>query len=281
MGRCILHGRVRANRSLWRVRNRLHAGSGRFPCPVRRPETPSASACSTQGGDTAGITHGAATLGSRTGVRPVTAYHGRSSNPMRGMPDQRRTGMQARRSSPTQQWEESPWSPRATIAQSAGVTAETADPRVVGTVSGIRPKTVAPVESCSEASGYSRRIAVRHGGPGRGRSVCPSYLRGGRASPPHHDRQPWCDAGPGAPGPPRTIRMDGGTRRFGDARPTARWCNGSTPALWREVRVRIPRRAPTPIRSALRRSHKGRGVSAVERRTPHDPSFSHLLRAGA
>ena len=163
MGRCILHGRVRANRSLWRVRNRLHAGSGRFPCPVRRPETPSASACSTQGGDTAGITHGAATLGSRTGVRPVTAYHGRSSNPMRGMPDQRRTGMQARRSSPTQQWEESPWSPRATIAQSAGVTAETADPRVVGTVSGIRPKTVAPVESCSEASGYSRRIAVRDG----------------------------------------------------------------------------------------------------------------------
>ena len=151
------------------------------------------------------------------------------------------------------------------LPQSAGVTAETADPQAAGTVLGV-VHDGRPVESCSEASGYSRRIAVRHGGPGRGRSVRPSHPRGGRASPPHHDRQPWCDAGPGAPGPPRIIRMDGGIRRFGDARPTARWCNGSTPALWREVRVRIPRRAPTPIRSALRRSHKGREDSGVRRR---------------
>ena len=38
------HGMVHGpNRSPWRVRNRLHAGSGRFPRPVWRLETPTAS----------------------------------------------------------------------------------------------------------------------------------------------------------------------------------------------------------------------------------------------
>ena len=38
------HGMVHGpNRSPWRVRNRLHAGSGRFPCPVWRLETPTVS----------------------------------------------------------------------------------------------------------------------------------------------------------------------------------------------------------------------------------------------
>lgn len=149
------------------------------------------------------------------------------------------------------------------LSQSAGVTAETADPQAAGTVLGVvhdgRPSNHAArhrVIPGALPSGTGDR-----GGAGR---CVPSHPRGGRASPPHHDRQPWCDAGPGAPGPPRTIRMDGGIRRFGDARPTARWCNGSTPALWREVRVRIPRRAPMPIRSALRRSHKGREVPASD-----------------
>lgn len=182
MGRCFLHGRVRANRSLWRVRNRLHAGSGRFPCPVRRPETPSASACSTQGGDTAGITHGAATLGSRTGVRPVTAYHGRSSNPMRGMPDQRRTGMQARRSSPTQQWAEFPESPRAALAPVRRGDGRRCIPRIRGVDPGhpsnhAARRTVAP--------GASPFGTGDRGGAGR---CVPSHPRGGRASPSCRDR---------------------------------------------------------------------------------------------
>lgn len=87
------------------------------------------------------------------------------------------------------------------------------------------------VESRSETLGVAPRVLPSETGDRGGAGRCvPSHPRGGRASPSHHDRQPWCDAGPGAPGPPRTIRMDGGIRRFGDARPTARWCNGSTPA---------------------------------------------------
>ena len=160
------------------------------------------------------------------------------------------------------------------LPQSAGVTADDAFPAFAGLtpVLGVVRKRLLRRITQQDAWGRSPRIAVRDGKPRRGRSACPSYLRGGRASPPHHDRQPWCDAGPGAPGPPRTIRMDGGIRRFGDARPTARWCNGSTPALWREVRVRIPRRAPTPIRSALRRSHKGRGGCARPPPPPPPPA---------
>lgn len=38
----------------------FHDRPGRFPCPVWRLETPTASACSIQGGNTTGATHEAA-----------------------------------------------------------------------------------------------------------------------------------------------------------------------------------------------------------------------------
>lgn len=187
-------------------------------------------ACSIQGGNTTGVTHEAAKrwVPERSKTRIRRTGCGSSSSHAVGAPVNTPSRARDGVAHPPSSGRSSLSRRVRLLPQSAGVTAETADPRVVGTVSGVVHGR--PVESCSEASGYSRRIAVRHGGPGRGRSACPSHPRGGRASPSHHDRQPWCDAGPGASGPPRTIRMDGGIRRFGDARPTARWCNGSTPA---------------------------------------------------
>lgn len=95
------------------------------------------------------------------------------------------------------------------LPQSAGVTADDAFPAFAG---------LTPVLGVVQR--LSRRIMQRgiglfpaHRRPTRGagrvRSVCPSHLRGGRASPSHHDRQPWCDAGPGAPGSPQETHPDG------------------------------------------------------------------------
>lgn len=228
------HGMVHGpNRSPWRVRNRLHAGSGRFPCPVWRLETPTASACSIQGGNTTGVTHEAAKrwVPERSKTRIRRTGCGVEQFPCRRRARQHPISCAGWGSSPTQQWEEFPESPRAALAPVRR--GDGGNSRPTGCGNGLRH----PSEN-----GCPRRIMRRgvrvapgalpsdtgdRGGPGR---CVPSHPRGGRASPSHHDRQPWCDAGPGAPGPPRTIRMDGGIRRFGDARPTARWCNGSTPA---------------------------------------------------
>ena len=268
------HGMVHGpNRSPWRVRNRLHAGSGRFPRPVWRLETPTASRLPVR--FRAGILRASLmrpqSAGFQNGVRRASGAPdaGSSSSHAVGAPVNTPSRARDGVAHPPSSGRSSLSRRVRLLPQSAGVTAETADPRVVGTVSGVVHGR--PVESCSEASGYSRRIAVRDGMTGAGPVGVFRRIRVAGAPHRHAATGLRRDAGPGAPGPPRTIRMDGGIRRFGDARPTACWCNGSTPALWREVRVRIPWRAPTPIRSALRRSRKGRGGSAVRRRNPHGP----------
>ena len=180
--------------------------------------------------------------------------------------------------SPTQQWEEFPESPRAAPAPVRRGDGGNSRPTGCGNGLRRRPRSsrlimrrgvrVAPGASPSgtgdrDGAGRCARRTCGAGAPHR--HAATGLRRDAGWEHPAHRRKP--------------IRMDGGIRRFGDARPTARWCNGSTPALWREVRVRIPRRAPTPIRSALRRSHKGREGSAVRRRNPHGPFPSPSARA--
>lgn len=110
-------------------------------------------------------------------------------------------------SSPTQQWEEFPESPRAALApvrRGDGGTQPT---------HGLWERSQASVQkrllrriTQRDAWGRSPRIAVRDGKPGRGRSACPSYLRGGRASPSHHDKQLRRDVGREHPACRRPIR---------------------------------------------------------------------------
>lgn len=113
------HGMVHGpNRSPWRVRNRLHAGSGRFPRPVWRLETPTASACSIQGGNTTGATHEAAKrwVPERSKTRIRRTGCGVEQFPCRRRARQHPISCAGWGGSPTQQREEFPESPRAALA---------------------------------------------------------------------------------------------------------------------------------------------------------------------
>lgn len=101
-------------------------------------------------------------------------------------------------SSPTQQWDEFPESPRAALAPVRR--GNGGNSRLTGCESGLRRR---PSNHAARRTGRSLRIAVRDG---RRRSACPPYLRGGRASPPHHDKQPWRDVGRKHPACRRPIR---------------------------------------------------------------------------
>ena len=91
------------------------------------------------------------------------------------------------------------------LPQSAGVTAEHSRPAGCG--NGLRRRPRSTRRIIQRGIGVApRRIVVRHGGPGRGRSACPSYLRGGRASPSHHDKQLRRDVGREHPACRRPIR---------------------------------------------------------------------------
>ena len=187
MGRCILHGRVRANRSPWRVRNRLHAGSGRFPCPAWRLEasclpvrfragTLRASLMRPQ---SAGFPNGSRTRIRRTGCGveqfPCRRHARQRLHPVRG----------TEASSPTQQWEESPESPRAALAPVRRGDGRRCIPRIRGADPGLRrrPKTVTPsnhaVRRLGSLPGASPSGTGDRGGAGR----CARRIRG--AGAPH------------------------------------------------------------------------------------------------
>lgn len=261
------------DRSPRRVRNRLHAGFGRFPRttggrgirgmrPVRfRAGTLRASLARST--IMAGFPNGSKTRIRRTG-------YGVEQLPCRRRARQRPVPCAERGPAHPPSCGRSPLGRRMRLLpQSAGVMAEPADPRVVGTVSGI-VRYAHPVESCDETSGsppaHCRPRRGERGGAGRrARRIrgagaphrhAPTHTRGvtqGREHPARRGNHPvgW-------------VACAG----FGDARPTARWCNGSTPALWREVRVRIPWRAP------LRRiTHtSGRATCTGERTLPARPA---------
>lgn len=207
------------DRSPRRVRNRLHAGFGRFPRttggrgirgmrPVRfRAGTLRASLARPT--IMTGFPNGSKTRIRRTG-------YGVEQLPCRRRARQRPVPCAERGPAHPPSCGRSPLGRRMRLLpQSAGVMAEPADPRVVGTVSGI-VRYAHPVESCGEASGSPpAHCRPRRGRPGRCRPARPSHPRDGRASPSCPDTQPWRDAGPGAPGSPRKPfeRMDG-MRRF-------------------------------------------------------------------
>ena len=143
----------------------FHGRPGRFPCPVWCLEMLAASACSIQGGNTKGVTHEAAKcwVPERSKTRIRRTGCGVEQFPCRRRARQHPISCAGWGSSPTQQWEEFPESSRAALAQSAGVTAETADPRVVGAVLGVVRRImwqcarVAPCALPSETGGAGRR----------------------------------------------------------------------------------------------------------------------------
>lgn len=170
-GWCILHGRVRVSRFPWRVRaafmtvpdgSRVQCGDWR--CQPRLPVR-----------FRAGILRASLmrprSAGFRNGVRRASGAPdaGSSSSHAVGAPV----------NTPSRAWDGAahpPSSGRSSLSrrvrllpQSAGVTAETADPRVVGAVSGVVHGR--PVESCSEASGrppaHCRPRRGDRGGAGR------------------------------------------------------------------------------------------------------------------
>lgn len=114
-----------------------------------------ASACSIQGGNTTGVTHEAAKrwVPERSKTRIRRTGCASSSSHAVGAPVNTPSRARDGAAHPPSSGRSSLSRRVRLLPQSAGVTAETADPRVVGMVSGIRPKTVAPVESCGEASG--------------------------------------------------------------------------------------------------------------------------------
>lgn len=169
-------------------------------------------------------------------------------------------------SSPTQQWDEFPESPRAALAQSAGVTAEHSRPAGCG--NGLRRRPRSTRRIIQRGIGVApRRIVVRHGGQGRGQSACPSYLRGGRASPSRHDKQLRRDVGREHPSCRRThpewmvAYAGSGT----PVRPPA-GVTAARPPLWREVTVRI-------------RGGRSAQVTTPPRRSPWKPSADTVWRA--
>lgn len=96
----------------------FHDRPGRFPRPVWRLETPTASACSIQGGNTTGVTHEAAKrwVPERSKTRIRRTGCGVEQFPCRRRARQHPISCAGWGSSPTQQWEEFPESPRATPA---------------------------------------------------------------------------------------------------------------------------------------------------------------------
>ena len=202
------HGMVHGpNRSPWRVRNRLHAGSGRFPRPVWRLETPTVSRLPVR--FRAGILRASLmrpqSAGFRNGVRRASGAPdaGSSSSHAVGAPVNTPSRARDGVAHPPSSGRSSLSRRVRLLPQSAGVTAETADPRVVGTVSGVVHGR--PVESCSEASGYSRRIAVRDGMTGAGPVGVFRRIRVAGAPHRHAATGLRRDAGPGAPGLPQTY----------------------------------------------------------------------------
>ncbi len=210
-GWCILHGRVRVSRFPWRVRaafmtvpdgSRVQCGDWR--CQPRLPVRFRAGIlrASLMRPQSAGFPNGSKTRIRRTGC-------GVEQFPCRRRARQHPISCAGWGSSPTQQWAEFPESPRAALAPVRRGDGRRCIPRIRGADPGLRRRpTVIP-------SNHAARHRVIPGaspsdtGAGRVRSVCPSHLRGGRASPSHHDRQPWCDAGPGAPGSPQETHPDG------------------------------------------------------------------------
>lgn len=152
------------------------------------------------------------------------------------------------------------------LPQSAGVTAEHSRPAGCG--NGLRRRPRSTRRIIQRGIGVApRRIVVRHGGPGRGRSACPSYLRGGRASPSHHDKQLRRDVGREHPAYRRThpewmvAYAGSGT----PVRPPA-GVTAARPPLWREVTVRI-------------RGGRSAQVTTPPRRSPWKPSADTVWRA--
>ena len=133
------------------------------------------------------------------------------------------------------------------LPQSAGVTADDAFPAFAGLTPVIRrimrrgarspPAHCRPTRGTGAGPvGASRRIRGA-GAPHRHTMTDNRGVTQGREHPVHRGPSGWmvACAGSGTPG-----RRPAGV-------------TAARPPLWREVRVRIPRRAPTPIRSALRR----------------------------
>lgn len=166
------HGMVHGpNRSPWRVRNRLYAGSGRFPRPVWRLETPTASRLPVR--FRAGILRASLmrprSAGFRNGVRRASGAPDAESSSSHAVGAPVNTPSRARDGAA-----HPPSSGRSSLSrrvrllpQSAGVTADDAFPAFAGLTPVIRRITQ------RDAWGRSPRIAVRDGGPGRGRSVRP------------------------------------------------------------------------------------------------------------
>ena len=170
------------NRSPWRVRNRLHAGSGRFPCPAWRLEA-FRLPVRFRAGILRALLMRPRSAGFRNGVRRASGAPdaGSSSSHAVGAPVNTPSRARDGAAHPPSSGRGSLSRRVRLLPQSAGVTAETADPRVVGTVSGVVHGR--PVESCSETSGYSRRIAVRDEMTGAGPVGASRRIRG--AGAPH------------------------------------------------------------------------------------------------
>lgn len=173
-------------------------------------------------------------------------------------------------SSPTQLWEESPGPPHAALAPVRRGDGGTSRPTGCG--NGLRHR---PIRSSRrimrrDVGVAPRRLAVRDGGDRGGAGRRARRIRG-TGAPHRHAPTHTRGVTQGREHPAHRGNHSSGWMAcagFGDARPTARWCNGSTPALWREVRVRIPWRAP------LRRiTHtSGRATCTGERTLPARPA---------
>ena len=143
------------------------SGIGSMPVPdgsrvQRGGWRPIASACSIQGGNTTGVTHEAAKrwVPERSKTRIRRTGYGVEHFPCRRRARQHPISCAGWVSSPTQQWAEFPESPRAAPAPVRR--GDGGNSRPAGCGNGLRRRPIrSSVESCSEASGYSRRIAVR------------------------------------------------------------------------------------------------------------------------
>ena len=183
------HGMVHGpNRSPWRVRNRLHAGSGRFPCPVWRLE-----AFRLPVRFRAGILRASLmrpqSAGFQNGVRRASGAPdaGSSSSHAVGAPVNTPSRARDGAAHPPSSGMSSLSRRVRLLPQSAGVTAEHSRPAGCG--NGLRRRPRSTRRIVQRGIGVApRRIVVRHGDRGGAGRCVPSHLRGGRASPSCRDR---------------------------------------------------------------------------------------------
>ena len=205
------------------------------------------SACSIQGGNTTGVTHEAAKrwVPERSKTRIRRTGCGVEQFPCRRRARQRPISCAGWGSSPTQQWAEFPESPRAALApvrrgdggtqltrrlrEQSQASSETVIRRIMQRGIGVTPRRIAVRDEVTGAVpvGASRRIC---GAGAPHRHAATGLRRDAGLGDPVHRRKPirfgWLAyAGSGTPG-----RRPAGV-------------TAARSPLWREVRVRIPRRA--------------------------------------